>query len=553
MKRYLVLLVFLLASCASSAFAQATYTLTTTPTFVINDGRSETLGNVRLTATNAGPTISSTINILFTTAAGVGVGCDNDNTTGVALNVSAPFVVGTNVTGLTVTNTGAGCTASFTIAGGVAPTAGTSFVELRGVRGRVDMSPLSGTSGQNINGSVNATPSNSSVFTIPNVGVVGTTAPGLVITLTPGSVLQCIMTGTNPTIQVKEGFNGAFVQHVITAAAGSAPPVNPRPLAGATNNTQIQIIIAGLPTGVTLTWPAVVVDAVGPAYAPATIGKGAELQRITAATAATQIYEFATGDQGVADIQLDTFNITPVLTSTATAAFGTATAQAQLWPGLQTPDATVLTSVPNITTVIPRFNDPLQPAPAGAFATNAPCRTNLLFPWVVFLPSAGFDTGLAIANTSTDPFGTFGALAQGGTCTLNGFPTNSSNLATPVAQTPIAFTTANIPTGASWASAISTISPFNATTFTGYVIAVCNFQYGHGFAFISDNLGTSNGVVEGYLALLIPDPNVVPLGRQSRGPGSVGTITVPAVVGGVAAGGGGTVQPIPQAGEGLVY
>jgi hypothetical protein len=40
--------------------------------------------------------------------------------------------------------------------------------------------------------------------------------------------------------------------------------------------------------------------------------------------------------------------------------------------------------------------------------------------------------------------------------------------------------------------------------FTGYVIAVCNFQYAHGFAFVSD-LGARN-LAMGYLALIIPDP-----------------------------------------------
>jgi len=40
--------------------------------------------------------------------------------------------------------------------------------------------------------------------------------------------------------------------------------------------------------------------------------------------------------------------------------------------------------------------------------------------------------------------------------------------------------------------------------FSGYMIAVCNFQYAHGFAFVSD-LGARN-LAMGYLALVIPDP-----------------------------------------------
>jgi len=38
------------------------------------------------------------------------------------------------------------------------------------------------------------------------------------------------------------------------------------------------------------------------------------------------------------------------------------------------------------------------------------------------------------------------------------------------------------------------------------MIAVCNFQYAHGFAFISD-VGARN-LAMGYLALVVPDPNL---------------------------------------------
>ena len=43
-----------------------------------------------------------------------------------------------------------------------------------------------------------------------------------------------------------------------------------------------------------------------------------------------------------------------------------------------------------------------------------------------------------------------------------------------------------------------------APNFQGYMFAVCNFQYAHGFAFISD-VGARN-LAMGYLALVIPDP-----------------------------------------------
>ena len=51
----------LLLLSAAVAQAQVAYQITSTPTFLINTGRSEVLGSVRLTALNAGPTVASTI------------------------------------------------------------------------------------------------------------------------------------------------------------------------------------------------------------------------------------------------------------------------------------------------------------------------------------------------------------------------------------------------------------------------------------------------------------------------------------------------------------
>jgi hypothetical protein len=143
----------------------------------------------------------------------------------------------------------------------------------------------------------------------------------------------------------------------------------------------------------------------------------------------------------------------------------------------------------NFATVIPRFVD-------SSTATNAVavtiCRTNILYPYVT--SQAGFDTGLAIANTSTDPFGT---AAQAGPCNLFFYGTNA----------PASVTTPSVASGTVYSNLATTLAP----NFTGYVIALCNFQYAHGFAFISD-VGARN-LAMGYLALIIPDP--ASIGRQA--------------------------------------
>ena len=150
---------------------------------------------------------------------------------------------------------------------------------------------------------------------------------------------------------------------------------------------------------------------------------------------------------------------------------------------------------------VPRFADT---STASNIFTVVPCLTTLLFPYIT--TQAGFDTGIAISATATDPFGT---TPQSGTCTLNWYGAAFTG-ATP---TPI------VNSGTTYVSLVS--STLNNVTggFTGYMIAVCRFQYAHGFAFISD-LGARN-LAMGYLALVIPDPTSSGNGRLAT-PGHCG-------------------------------
>jgi hypothetical protein len=132
------------------------------------------------------------------------------------------------------------------------------------------------------------------------------------------------------------------------------------------------------------------------------------------------------------------------------------------------------------TLTIPRFAD--TSTAQNLFAVVL-CQTTLLYPFVT--NQGGFDTGLAIANTTTDPFGT---RVQAGTCTLNWYG----------ASAPPPTTTPSVATGTVFTTLASTAAP----GFQGYMIAVCNFQLAHGFAFISD-IGARN-LAMGYLALVVP-------------------------------------------------
>jgi len=155
---------------------------------------------------------------------------------------------------------------------------------------------------------------------------------------------------------------------------------------------------------------------------------------------------------------------------------------------------------------IPRFVDTSTGATALKFQI---CQTALLFPYVIEV--AGFDTGLAIANTSQDPFGTS---PQTGSCSIywygqSGVPaTNPGYLGSSGYQTVVP--TSPIAAGTIQAWATSAVAP----GFSGYVIAVCNFQYAHGFAFVSD-LG-SQKLAMGYLADVLNTPiTTVPRGNAA--------------------------------------
>ena len=497
---------------ASSAFGQAvTYQITSTPTFVINTGRAEVLGAVRITAQNSVTSIATTAEFLFENT-----GCDNDATSGIMLNIQG-FVTAAIAS---VTNLSAGCVVSVTIPS-TANAVG-DFVEVAGVRGRVDLSPAGAPSvGVDISARLNATPSGSSLFTAPSIVRVATSQVPLTVTVSGGSALFCVGGGAIapiPSILVVEGFNGALVDHL-------TPPTTPRPLAGGTNNSQIQVVVMNIPAGVTLMFPPTVTAEDSAALTAVSAGGGLLTLLTSTVTGTTQtvVYDYSAVDQGLSDITLERFSIgldpttssdaAIVVTLPAALVLGSATAQVQMWPGLasEAPAVVVVTDPPQPAAAKPRFNDPLIPTPGGALVTVNPCTTNLLFSWAPNI--AGFDTGIAIANTSMDalafPGLTTPTVAQPGTCTLHGWTADTA--------TYVAYTTPTIGAGTTFVTTLSSETNPAYNGFFGYIIAVCNFQFAHGFAFINDGFGQAPSQAQGYLALVIPNPFVTAGTRYATG------------------------------------
>ena len=130
----------------------------------------------------------------------------------------------------------------------------------------------------------------------------------------------------------------------------------------------------------------------------------------------------------------------------------------------------------------PAFSQDAQVITAPRSAT---VPQSLLFPY--FSAQTGMNTGIAIVNTSLDPFGT---APTSGTCTLRYYGPNA----------PAPFTTPGIPAGTMYANVASTLAP----GFYGYVIATCNFSAAAGIANPSDLAGTSFSLSESPELLTIP-------------------------------------------------
>jgi len=322
-------------------------------------------------------------------------------------------------------------------------------------------------------------------------------------------------------IQINENFSTAFKTATGTYSEQSQVPVS----SGSTTNTvvdgtRLQLNFSNVPSSVTLYVPngpipsastgstatiQLTASAAGTAFAPVTSAttssitsaftKGATstLAAVTVSSGSgSAVFEVTAAD----NTYLDQYNI-PVFVVASANSVAPST----------TPITTSVSFNPIGSTVIPNFavTSSTTTLTESAFSS---CSTSLLFPFVT--NQLGFDTGLAIANTSSDPFAANlgGATAQAGTCTLNFYGSG--------APSPSNVTTANVPTGTVYVQALSGI----AAGFQGYMIAYCQFQFAHGFAFITDGVGASGGLSQGYLAGVIPDVNQI-----ARGPNPIGAIT----------------------------
>jgi len=290
-------------------------------------------------------------------------------------------------------------------------------------------------------------------------------------------------TGTRIAVLFQSVPSGAhvYVPILLSTNPGTHLPVIPNtsPAVSFSTGSLAGVLVNG-ETGTTVITSASSVDNSG-------LGAWGLAEVTLTAGAGEAVYEVSNANPG----QPEQFNIPITVAYIAnpgagSPAFGTATVGASFAPRI----ADILAETSSV--AIPRFID--SSVQKNIFAIVA-CSTTLLYPFVT--NQAGYDTGIAVSNTSMDPFGTS---TQTGACALTMFGMTPGGKATSVVYnttSDTSLTNGLVPPGTAWANLASIMWP----TYQGYVIAVCNFQYAHGFAFILD---PSLHVAQGYLALIIP-------------------------------------------------
>ena len=490
MKKTMLLAVLLMLGLAAGAYAQPGGIFqgsTENVTLVVASGHTEVTGDVYLSvmqgsiATVPG-TVTLKYNVPFTSPL--------DGTTG------TPVVTGTGLLStVAIDELASDPVAGYLVltvpAGGVYP----NYIRVHGVRLDVAGSPkpaytvtLSSTKNAIFNGQ----------FSAP---VIDGAAAGLLPDTKNSEAAEISAIapeGMDGLIVLKEGFNSAFG---VTAATDLTQTIS----------QMIRIRLSGAPPeGVTLVFPATAATDV--------VGGTAHWTRATsagtpAATAKTIDFESAGGDLDIYyRLTSDNNPVLPENFVLDVAVNVADDADLPLPSGVITYTATLAPVEPafdadgEVTDLpIPRYAEALVP---GDLLIIKGSTTALLIPLAQNMPSIGYDTGIAIANTTTDPGAAkmgidHGAIKQSGKITF--YIYQQQDGATP----PKAFTyvtgpsspgtgldaLGNLPSGSTYTVLASEIAAAagGSGEFQGYVIAVCDFTNAHGLYVASNFTNFSQG------------------------------------------------------------
>jgi len=259
-----------------------------------------------------------------------------------------------------------------------------------------------------------------------------------------------------------------------------------------TRDTELRLSFTGIPAGITVALTGSMTNATsstGMTFTPASVNSSDNVSVVT--WNAANIL-----DRTASTVLTVTGTIGSISSSSGCCATGSVSMTASMSPvGSGNIAASATTPMtPDNTLTQPRF----AAAEVGPVTviTITVAKTTMLIPLAMSIPSIKYDTGIAVSNTSKDPFGaTGGATASSGTLTFYLFPRTTTGAGTSITWTTSATNLVGggldssgvLAAGGTFTALLSEIWSKAGGTgdFIGYVFVEGNFLLGHGVSYIS--------------------------------------------------------------------
>lgn len=407
---------------------------------------------------------------------------------------------------------------------GFTPVAGdTGTITLAGVR--IDANgltaPVNATVTTTGDASVNVILSNSSVPVItalaPGIASINLGVPAHLAAAAPSTGVATIFTNrtvadATATFYLQEGHNSAWFDSAFPNLTGAPATFSA--------DSSVRLLFEGIPSGVTLTLTGELYSGTT-STTPLAFGVTFSDSTMTAPSDTgpnnnrTDITWNATGTGNSAT--LDTGAIQRlVIRVNATVAGGTAALPA----GALTVKSTMIPIGAALDDSDPQVPLATFPRYAEAYTSTVTigsivaANSTLLVPYAA--AEGAYNTGLAIANTTADPFGVLngGSTTQSGTVKLSFYPRTATGVGTPFSLTTSATVrpglgldaAGSLPAGGTWSVLLSDLLTAAAqpAAFSGYIFIETSFQNAHGAAFISD----FNNFTSATPMLVMPQPSI---------------------------------------------
>jgi hypothetical protein len=490
-----------------SGVAQAQYNCSTTAVpipRVTKTGHTEPMGNVTVNCVPTGALSTNTATFTINYGPGATIANRTNYPLGKPITLASVAPTGNFTAGNTTITSVAGSSVTVQIAPIASTTANSSFTV-----SNVLASPNA--AGTAEGGSLSAVLTQSSIGTdytlLSNTGTVASAAlsgivPAGVTVLTTGAVTNSgiVIGAGNFSVKITENYQDVFQsQAQFNGGSGGSN----------TNSVQLKLTFTGIQPGETLTGCAATSTS-GTVFASPT----------TLSSLTPDLVVNFTSNMDLNNIDSVTVGCAGVNPGTISTTFPPITMQVTLAPtgnaGIQ--GGAGVTPAPS-SDLIPRYQASLIPAAPVTVIGTSSLVTDMLIPYAIL--GSGLNTGIAISNTTLDPFGTAngGATPTSGTITFQGFgeAVTASGARTPVTFTVNEGAVAPGTTKSILLSQILTDAGVSTTgcgtagglsqCFTGYIFVITNFTNAHGAVFIADvNFGSGSTKFSQAVPMLILSP-----------------------------------------------